>query len=61
MASLFVVSFCSLVSFSDAERRVLSVGQWLEAAARITLKGGVAPAHLPSTQIIDVRLRVYVD
>lgn len=48
-------------SLSDGERRVLSVGQWLEAAARITLKGGAAPAHLPSTQVIDVRLRVYVD
>jgi len=46
----------------DPERRVLAgVGQWIEAAARISIKGGITPAHLPQQQTIDVKLRVYVD
>jgi len=47
---------------ADAERRVLAVGQWIEAHARITLKGTAATAQQqPQQQIVDVKLRVYVD
>jgi hypothetical protein len=58
---MFDYSRYLLLKAGDAERRVLQVGQWIEASARITMKGGFAAPFLAISQVIDVKLRVYVE
>lgn len=50
------------VRSQDPERRVLKgVGQWVEARAMVQIRGGVTPSHLHNQQIIEIKLRVYVE
>jgi len=60
----FLFDYSSYQAQKDADgvRRVLSVGQWVEALAKVTLKHGPATGSTAApAQVIEVKLRVYLD